>query len=164
MVRRSVFLCVFVSLLALPFVCAAQSYGDGLGLGGVLLPDDGSLIILGTSRLGQSLGVELGVGLDLYDNDNTSSTNVGVALGLRKFWNTESAFQPFFGGRLSLAHSSWDYGQTEGDDTTVGLSALLGGEYFVTRHVSIEGEVGAGIYFGSFRLATGTRLAAFMYL
>lgn len=164
MVKRCASVCVLLSVLVLPAVCGAQSYGDGLGIGGVLLPEDGNLVILGTSRLGQSLGIEMGVGLDIYDNDNASSTDVGVTLALKKFWNTEGAFQPFFGGRFSLMHSSWEYGQADGEDTTVGLSALLGGEYFVTRRVSLEGEVGVGIHFGSFGLATGSRLAAFMYL
>ena len=156
--------CVLLGVLALPLVAVAQNYGDGLGLGGVLLPNESNLVILGTTRIGEELGFELGVGLNLFDNDNATSTDVGLSVGVKKYWNTESAFQPFYGGRFSLMHSSWDYAHSEDDDTAFGLSALLGGEYFVTKRVSLDGEVGVGIFFGSFRLTTGTRLAAFMYL
>ena len=78
--------------------------------------------------------------------------------------NTEGAFQPFFGGHVDLIYTECDCGQDESEDTRIGMSAVVGGEYFVTRRVSLEGEVGAGIYFGSFGLETSTRLAAFMYL
>jgi opacity protein-like surface antigen len=164
MTKRGLLVCALVGVLALPVVACAQNYGDGLGVGGVLVPDEGNLLILGTTRLGESLGFEMGVGLDLFDSGSATSTDVGLTFCARKYWNTESAFQPFFGGRFSITHSSWDYGNSEGDDTEFGLSAVVGGEYFVTKRVSLDGEVGVGIFFGSFRLATGTRLAAFMYL
>lgn len=164
MAMRGLSLVLLLGMLVLPPAASAQNYGDGFGIGGVLIPDEGSLMILGTTRLGESLALELGVGMDLFDNDNTSETDVDVILGARKYWNTEGAFQPFYGGRVSLSHSAWDRAHSEGDDTAFGLSAILGGEYFLSRRVSVEGEVGAGMFFGSFRFATGTRLAAFMYL
>ena len=164
MFRRVLSACVLLGVLAFGVGASAQGYGEGFGLGGVLLPDDGYVTILGTSRLGESLGLELGVGLDLFDNANSSSTEVGLTLGLKKFWNTEGAFQPFFGGHVDLIYTECDCGQDESEDTRIGMSAVVGGEYFVTRRVSLEGEVGAGIYFGSFGLETSTRLAAFMYL
>ena len=164
MTIRGLSLALLLGVLALPLAASAQNYGDGFGVGGVLIPDEGNLIILGTSRLGESLALELGVGLDLFDNDNTSTTDVGITVGARKYWSTEGAFQPFFGGRVSLMHSAWDHAHSEGDDTTFGLSATLGGEYFLSKRVSVQGEVGVGMFFGSFRFSTGTRLAAFMYL
>ena len=57
-------------------------------------------------------------------------------------------------------HESWD----NHDDTRFGLTGVLGGEYFVMRNLSVMGEVGLQLAFGSFELSTGTRLAAFLYL
>ena len=70
----------------------------------------------------------------------------------------------FVGGRFGFEHESYDYGHVEGDDTRFGVSALVGGEYFITRRLSFEGEIGFGIYFGSLHLGTGSRLAALFYL
>ncbi len=50
------------------------------------------------------------------------------------------------------------------DDTTFGVTAILGGEYFITRKLSFEGELGFRLYFGSIEIGTGTRLAALFYL
>jgi hypothetical protein len=137
----------------------ARGYGDGFGLGGVLVPD-GDPVILGTSRLGDSVGLEVGVGLDAFSNDDVSSTDFVVGVAMRKYWSVEDQFQPFFGGRASLLYVERD----EHEDTLVGLSALVGGEYFLTKRVSVRGEVELGLYFGSIEIRTGTTLAAFMYL
>lgn len=163
MAKRGMLLLLAVGVLVLPVASSAQNYGDGFGLGGVLLPS-GSATILGTTRLGDSMGLEIGVGIDLYDDGDHSSSDFGVSGALKKFWNTDGSFQPYAGARASLAHSTYDHGDVESDQTLFGFTAFVGGEYFVTKRVSLDGEVGAGMYFGSFHLRTGTRLAAFLYL
>ncbi len=165
MVRSALLFSLAVALV-FPLSAAAQSYGDGFGVGGVLLPS-GSAMILGTTRLGESMALEVGVGLNVYDEGDYSSTDIGVSGALKKFWSTDSSFQPFVAGRVSLMHSSFDYGGdygSEGDDTLFGFSGTVGCEYFLTRRLSVEGEVGAGMYFGSFQISTGSRLAGFIYL
>lgn len=136
----------------------ARGYGDGFGLGGVLLPD-GNPVILGTTRLGDSIGLELGIGLDVFSDGDDADTDFVVAAALRKYWSVEDQFQPFFGGRASLLYV--EHGKHE--ESLVGLSALVGGEYFLMRRVSVRGEVELGLYFGSIEIRTGTTLAAFMY-
>jgi hypothetical protein len=165
MMKCSMLALLTLLLLITPVVASAQSYGDGFGIGGVLLPS-GAGAILGVTRLGDSLGLEVGLGFNVFDEDDYSSTDIHVSGALKKYWSTDSNFQPFAGGRVSLMSSSYDYGDFggEGDDTVFGFQGVLGGEYFVTRRVSLEGEVGAGIYFGSFQISTGSRLAAFLYL
>jgi hypothetical protein len=163
MVKLVLLAVLVAAVLVAPVAALAQNYGDGFGLGGVLLPS-GSPIILGATRLGESLGLELGVGIDLLDNDNRSSSDFGVSAALKKFWQTENVLQPYAGGRVSLFHSSDEVGDTETDETLFGFTAFVGGEYFVTKRLSVDGEFGAGMFFGSFRLSTGTRLAAFLYL
>ena len=153
---------VLVGLIAIPSLAAAQTQtrGQGFGIGGVLLPS-GSPTILGTTRLGDDLALELGIALGFSSDDNSNDrTDFGVGFGLRKLWNTEERFQPYLGGRVSVTHTSWN----GHDDTKLGLTGVLGGEYFVMRNLSLLGEVGLGLYFGSFELNTGTRLAAFLYL
>ena len=137
----------------------ARGYGDGFGLGGVLVPP-GDPVILGTTRLGDSVGVEVGVGLDVVSEGDDTDTGFVVGFAMRKYWSTAEQFQPFFGGRAGLIYV--DKGGHE--DTLVGLSALVGSEYFLTRRVSLRGEVELGLYFGSIEIRTGTTLAAFMYL
>lgn len=165
MAGRGLLVVLAAIALVFPLSAAAQSYGDGFGVGGVLLPS-GAATILGTTRLGDAMALEVGVSLDVYDDDGHSTTDFGVSGALKKFWSTDSNFQPFVGGRVSLMHSSFDYGDFEGkgDDTVFGFAGVIGGEYFINRRLSLDGEVGAGMYFGSFRLSTGSRLAAFLYL
>jgi hypothetical protein len=151
-------------LFCLPCAAAPRDYGEGFGIGGVLLPD-GNPMILGTSRLGDSLSLEVGIGLDVFSNDDDSSSDFAFRAGMRKFWNVDGQFQPFFGGRVSLLHLERDRGDHPSvEDTLFGFGAALGGEYFVTRRVSLLGEVGVGLFFGSIELRTGSSLAAFMYL
>jgi hypothetical protein len=137
----------------------ARGYGDGFGLGGVLLPD-GDPAILGTTRLGDSIGLEFAFGLDVVSDNGDADTDFVVGAAMRKYWSVDDQFQPFFGGRASLLYV--DHAGHE--ETLIGLSALVGGEYFVTRRVSLRGDVELGFYFGSVEIRTGTTLAAFMYL
>ncbi len=162
---RSLFVLMTIAALAtLPAVAAAQySYGDGFGVGGVLLPS-GSPTLLGTTRVGDSLGLEFSLALEVFDDDGSSATDIGAAIAVKKYLGDRGQFQPFVGGRFGFEHESYDYGHVEGDDTRFGVSALVGGEYFITRRLSFEGEIGFGIYFGSLHLGTGSRLAALFYL
>ena len=57
-----------------------------------------------------------------------------------------------------------DDGHADSDDTRFGVTAVLGGEYFVVRSISLEAEIGFDLYFGSIELGTSTRLAALFYL
>jgi len=160
---RVLALIVLIGVVALPSTMLAQGYGEGLGIGGVLLPD-GSPTILVTSRLGESLGLELGVALNVLDGDNVDRTAFGFGVGLRRHWNVDQKLQPYIGGRATLSYESVQIGSADADDTRFGLIGVLGGEYFVMRNLSITGEIGFGMYFGSFEIGTGTRLAAFLYL
>ena len=157
---------VLACLIALPSLAAAQiqTRGQGFGIGGVLLPS-GSPTVLATTRLGQDLALELGLALRVSsDDDSNDRSDFGIGFGLRKLWNTDERFQPYVGGRLSVTHMSWETRATKHDDTKFGMTGVLGGEYFVMRNLSLLGEVGLGLFFGSFELNTGTRLAAFLYL
>ncbi len=164
MTRRSLVLVTALALTALPSLAAAQhSYGDGFGIGGVLLPS-GSPTLLGITRIGDSLGLELSIGLDIQDDGGSSSADIGAAVGVKRYLTDQKQFQPFLGGRFGFHHHSRDNGRNEVDDTKFGVTAILGGEYFVTRKLSFEGELNFNLYFGSIEIGTGTRLAAFFYL
>ena len=164
MTRRSLVLVTALALTALPSLAAAQhSYGDGFGIGGVLLPS-GSPTLLGITRIGDSLGLEFSVGLDVQDDGSFSSTDVGAGVAVKRYLTDRKQFQPFVGGRFGFHHYSRDNGRDEVNDTTFGVTAILGGEYFITRKVSFEGELGFRLYFGSIEIGTGTRLAALFYL
>jgi hypothetical protein len=156
---RTLVILTFVCLCSLASPALGRGYGDGFGLGGVLVPP-GDPVILGTTRLGDSVGLEVGVGLDVVSDGDEEDTDFVVGAAMRKYWSVEEQFQPFFGGRASLLYV--EHGNR--DETLVGLSALVGGEYFLTRRVSLRGEVELGLYFGSIEIRTGTTLAAFMYL
>jgi len=164
MTRRSLVLVTALALTALPSLAAAQhSYGDGFGIGGVLLPS-GSPTLLGITRIGDSLGLELSIGLDIQDDDGSSSTDIGAAVGVKRYLTDQKQFQPFLGGRFGFRHHSRDNGLDDVDETKFGVTAILGGEYFVTRKLSLEGELNFDLYFGSIVIRTGSRLAAFFYL
>jgi len=166
MTRRSLVLVTVLALAALPSLAAAQhSYGDGFGIGGVLLPS-GSPTLLGITRIGDSLGLEFSVGFDVESDGDFSSTDIGAGVAVKKYLTDRKQFQPFFGGRFGFHHHSRgrDDGRDDVNDTRFGVTALLGGEYFVTRKLSFEGELGFKLYFGSIEIGTGTRLAALFYL
>jgi len=164
MTARRLVLLTALAVAALPIAAAAQhGYGDGFGIGGVLLPS-GSPTLLGTSRVGDSLGLEFSLSLDVMDDDHTSVSDIGAGLGVKRYLTERKQFQPFVGGRLAVDHHSYDNGHNDVEDTQFGVAAVLGGEYFVTRQISFEGEMNFGISFGSFHLRTGTRLAAIFYL
>ena len=164
MTRRSLVLVTALVLTALPSLSAAQhSYGDGFGIGGVLLPS-GSPTLLAITRIGDSLGLELSIGLDIQDDGSSSSADIGATVGVKRYLTDQEQFQPFFGGRFGFHHHSRDNGRDDVDDTRFGVTAILGGECFFTRKLSLEGELNFELYFGSIVIGTGTRLAAFFYL
>jgi len=165
---------LLVGLLLLPALAAAQSYGDGLAIGGVLLPS-GSGTLLGKTRLGDGLGLEVEFGLSTFSEDDYSTSDLSIGAGALFYTGSNDQFQPYWGARFRLGHSSADGSLYEfeppvrGDDdssshTTFGLVGVFGAEYFINKHLSIEGEAGLGAYFGSFSLTTETRLAAFLYI
>jgi opacity protein-like surface antigen len=162
---RALFAWVLIGLAAAPAVASAQDYGDGMGIGGVLLPS-GSSVLVGKTRLGNELGLEIELAFASMSNDDTSSTNLGVGAGVLKHWNQGNEVQPFVCGRLGISHSSSDMGDFggESDETSFYLGVGLGAEYFVTKKVSVEGEAGVRLIFGSLGIETGTRLAALLYL
>ena len=164
MTRRSLVLVTALALTVLPSLAAAQhSYGDGFGIGGVLLPS-GSPTLLGITRIGDSLGLEFSVALNVQDDGSFSSSDLGAAVGVKKYLTDRKQFQPFFGGRFGFHHYSRDNGNVDVDDTRFGVTAVLGGEYFITRKLSFEGELCFDLYFGSIEIGTGSRLAALFYL
>lgn len=162
--RRTTLTLVAAAIILVPAVSAAQyNYGDGFGIGGVLLPS-GSPTLLATTRIGDSMGLEFSLSLEVFDDDNTSTTDIESGIGIRKFLGDRSQFQPYLGGRFGVLHRSYDFGGGNVDDTQFGVTAAVGGEYFVTRKLSFEGQIEFGVYFGSFSLGTGSRLAALFYL
>jgi opacity protein-like surface antigen len=161
---RSLSTAVLAFLLILPGLALAQrEYGDGFAIGGVLLPS-GSPQLLGSTRLGETTGIEFGLGFDVRDDDRGSQTDLEAGIGIKLFVSDRNQFQPFVGGRLGVRHSSWDDGGRDGEDTRFGATGFLGGEYFITRKLSVEGELELSLFFGSVELATGSRFAAFFYL
>lgn len=142
---------------------AQQTYGDGFGIGGVFLPS-GSGALLGTTRIGDDLGLEFALELRVSDDGNRSTTTLGAGIGLKKYLTDRKQFQPFYGGRFGFLHTSRTDGDFDSDDTRFGVTAVLGGEYFVVRSISLEAEIGFDLYFGSVELGTSTRLAALFYL
>jgi hypothetical protein len=164
MTRRSLVLVAALALTILPSLATAQhSYGDGFGIGGVLLPS-GSPTLLGTTRIGESLGVEFALGLRVFDDGDSPQTALGASFGIKKYLTDRKQFQPFFGGRFGFRHYSGDNGRFGEKSTMFGVTAVLGGEYFITRRLSFEGELGFDLYFGSIEIGTGSRLAAIFYL
>jgi hypothetical protein len=172
---------VVISLLLFPLLAAAGSYGDGFAVGGILLPS-GSGTVIGKTRLGDNMAIEVALSLATWSDSGNSSSDIGFGAGVLLLSGTESQFQPYWGGRLSIGHTSggmgdggfdpadWRSGDERNDDggddshTTFGISGVFGAEYFITKRLSLEGEVGLGMYFGSFSLATETTLAGFIYL
>jgi hypothetical protein len=142
---------------------AQRDYGDGFAIGGVLLPS-GSPQLLANTRIGDAMGLELGVGFDIEDGDAISRTDLEAGIGLKYYMTGRNQFQSFIGGRFGMRHSSWDLGDGDEEDTRFGVSAFLGGEYFVNRNLSVEGALEFNMFFGSVELETGSRLAAFFYL
>ena len=161
--RHLIVLVTAVLAVLAPLAAAQQSYGDGFGIGGVLLPS-GSPILLGTTRLGDSLGLEFSLALDVFDDDNVSATTLGAGIGVKKYLTEKKQFQPFFGGRFGFTHDSVETNGHDSDDTRFGITAIVGGEYFVTRQLSFEGGLEFRLYFGSVEMGTGSRLAALFYL
>jgi hypothetical protein len=155
---------VVLALILVPSLAFAQNdYGDGFGIGGVLLPSD-SPVLIGITRIGDSLGLEFDLELRVYDDDGYSETGLGAGIGLKKYLSDRKQFQPFVGGRFGFHHSSVDAPYGDSEDTRFGVTGVLGGEYFITRQISVEGELGFDLYFGSIEMGTGTRLAALFYL
>jgi hypothetical protein len=166
MLSRSVFVVALAALALTPAVSSAQDYGDGIGIGGVLLPS-GSTLLVGKTRLGPEFGIEVELAFSSMSNDDTSSTDLGVGVGALKHWNQGNEVQPYFGARMGIGHTSADLGEGYGgetDETSFYVGAALGAEYFVTKRLSLEGEAGVRLIFGSLGIATGTRLAALLYL
>ena len=164
MTRRCLLFVAVLALTALPSLAAAQrSYGDGFGIGGVLLPS-GSPTLLGTSRIGDSLGLEFSIGLNVSDDGAESRTTLGAGIAVKKYLTDRKQFQPFFGGRFGFRHHSRDNEFVDVSDTMFGVTAILGGEYFLTRRLSFEAELDFDLYFGSVEIGTGSRFAALFYL
>ncbi|MBM3307938.1 MAG: hypothetical protein FJY74_06405 [Candidatus Eisenbacteria bacterium] len=162
---RVVLLWTAALLAAAPAAAPAQNYGDGLAIGGVLLPS-GSTQLLGKTRFGEEIGLEVELAFSSSSDDRVSSTSLGLGVGVLSHWNLGNQVQPFVCGRAGIAHSSSDTGEPGGDrdHTSVYIGAGLGAEYFVNRRLSIEGEASLRILFGSLGIETGTRLAALLYL
>lgn len=162
---RALFVWALIGLAAAPAAVSAQDYGDGLGIGGVLLPS-GSTLLLGKTRIGSEFGLEIEIAFSSMSNDNASSTDLGLGAGILKHWNQGNEVQPYVAGRLGISHYSSDMGEFGGksDETSFYVGAALGAEYFVTRKISLEGEAGVRLIFGSLGIATGTRLGALLYL
>jgi len=176
MATRGLVILLLCVLITLPALASAQTYGDGLGIGGILLPS-GSGTLLGKMRLGDALGIEAMIGLSTFSDDGNSSSDFELGIGALLHQNAGSQIQPYFGGRFTIQNTSSDYdvdfeiptrADTRGDDgdshTTFGLIGVVGAEYFVTKKVSLEGEIGLGLHFGSFSMSTNTTLGAFLYL
>ncbi len=163
---------LLVGLLLLPTLAAAQSYGDGFAVGGVLLPS-GSGTLLGKTRMGDGLGIEVEFGLSTFSEDEYSSSDLQLGAGALFYTGSSDKLQPYWGARFRIGHSSsdgpsYEYPPVREDDgdshTSFGIVGVFGAEYFITKNLSVEGEAGIGAYFGSFSLTTETRLAGFLYL
>ena len=161
---------LLVGLILLPTLAAAQSYGDGFAVGGVLLPS-GSGTLVAKTRMGDGLGIEVELGLSTYSDGDFSSSDLQIGGGALFYTGSSDKLQPYWGARFRLGHTSSDMPAFEyrGDDdsnsnTTFGFVGVYGAEYFITKRLSLEGEAGIGMYFGSFSLRTETRLAGFIYL
>lgn len=159
---RGILVCAALCLLVLPSEALAQNYGDGFGVGGVLLPS-GAGTLLAKTRVGSSLGIEAALSLSTFSNGGSSASDFSIGAGVLQHWNTDSQLQPYVGARFDIANSSVKLGETDESDTTFGLFGVLGAEYFVTKRLSLEGEAAVGFRFGSFSMNTGTRLAALLY-
>lgn len=158
-----------ICVLVLPTAAVAQDYGDGFGVGGVFLPS-GNNVVLGKMRLGDAMALEASVGLSTFSDDDVSTTDLSFGAGVLFHANAGEKLQPYWGGRFEILHASIDYDedfQGQGgdyDDTKFGITGVLGAEYFISKRLSFEGEVGVGMHFGSFSLTTGSRLGALLYL
>lgn len=162
MLTRGAVALTLVLLLSLPLNAAAAGYGQGFAVGGTLLPSELNTLVA-KMRLGDALGIEAGVALSTFTNDDDSEAEFEVGLGMLVHSRTETQLQPFWGGRFVISHESIDAGPVDESETTFGVVAVLGAEYFVTKNLSLEGDVGLGMHFGSLSLGTETRLAGLLY-
>jgi opacity protein-like surface antigen len=162
MLTRGGIVLTLAFLLVLPLNAAAAEYGQGFGVGGTLLPD-GLNTLVAKMRLGDALGIEAEVSLSTFSDDGNSRASFKIGLGMLVHTRTDAQLQPFWGGRFAIDHESVDVGQIDESDTSFGFAGVIGAEYFVAKKLSLEGEVGLGMHFGSFSLGTQTRLAALLY-
>jgi hypothetical protein len=160
---RCLALLIVAGLLAVPHLAAARNYGDGFGIGGVLLPDSSQALLMKT-RLGDNMALEGLFSFDHSSDEDESDTHFMLGGGILSHWNTEERLQPFIGGRLTISHWSVDRGQSDSSDTSFGFAGVVGAEYFAMKNLSLEGEIGVGFHFGTFGMSTSSSLAAFLYL
>lgn len=160
---------LLLGLLLLPTLASAQSYGDGFAVGGVLLPS-GSNTLVAKTRLGDGIGLEVEVGISTFSEDDFSTSDLSLGAGALFYTGSTDKLQPYWGGRFRLGYASIDMPETEhgqggeDSDTTFGVMGVFGAEYFITKHLSVEGEAGLGIHFGSLSIRTETRLAGYLYI
>lgn len=160
---RTFVLVAVVGAMILPALASAQGYGEGFGVGGVLLPS-GQTTIIAKTRLGPSLGVEAALGLAHTSDDNVSSTGFSIGGGLLMHGNADRQFQPYFGGRVSIDHQSSDWGGQDQSSTSFGIAGVLGGEFFVAKNLSFDTEISLRLGFGSLSISTQSALAFLIYL
>ena len=169
MMVRTLAMMALVCVLVLPAAALAQDYGDGFGVGGVFLPS-GNNVLMAKMRLGDAMALEVYTGLSTFSDDGYSSTDLSLGAGVLFHANPDEKLQPYWGGRFEILHASVDYDNDnmgnggDWDDTRFGVTGVVGAEYFINRRLSLEGEIGLGMHFGSFSLTSGSRLAALLYL
>ena len=110
------------------------------------LPGQGNTTFLMTGKYVLQADMALLMGFGFGNNSttppapaaSTSSTDIAFLVGARKYF-TAGDFSPFIGGRF-------DYSSVGGATTisAVTFAAEAGAEYFLNKHFSLEGSVGAG--------------------
>jgi hypothetical protein len=111
---------------------------------------DSDIEISGRFFLQNDLAVLGGVGLAHSDNDE-STTDYSLSAGIRKYI-VKAELAPFVGGEISYHRNGFvvvNAGPGGGTDVesekTFEIAGVFGAEYFFTKQVSAEAQVGIGI-------------------
>jgi len=125
-------------VLAAGSVSAANSMSTGtIGLN-VPVVSTTDPLISGKYFMNKDMAILGGFGFSSGGTSGNSVTTFALEAGVRKYMNTND-FAPFIGGVFDYTSTSSTPSQT-----TMGLIAEAGAEYFLAKQFSIEGKVGFG--------------------
>jgi hypothetical protein len=106
-------------------------------------------LVYGKYMLANDLAIDGGLGFGIHTADDKRDTDINFEVGVRKYLKVAD-FAPFVGGVLSYDIAN------DGDEKTFGIFAVGGAEYFLAKHLSLEGTVGLGYSSTSYKAADKT--------
>lgn len=130
---------------------STQAPGAGLGQGNPNFLMTGKYVLQSDMALLMGFGFGSNSATPPAPAASTSSTDISFLIGARKYFSAGD-LSPFIGGRF-------DYISVGGATTVsaVAFAAEAGAEYFLNKHFSLEGSVGAGYTSADLGAAQGKR-------